>query len=263
MSTDDLVLNSRMQVCTSIKQAPSRYLYVLGHIFAWHWCNSGKQPLVVYRGNEPYLQLKLRWLMAQSHLHQATAYPGCQTSMSILRNFFWLGHVAGFSLLYRRPWRLRTKILCYHCLRKMCQNHILDSSKCYQNRYLFKAILYEIYKIWTRCYLVWKKKGRIKSKWPKSAENIPLAIGTAAKIRPLPVETWPQTDQWLWEWSKKNGWAMGWWGRGLGHSSNKTSVGVSWGHWQIVWTTLERSRVVWKGHNGMKGDQGEGSRGPG
>ena len=48
-----------------------------------------------------------------------------------------------------------------------------------------------------------KKKGRIKSKWPKSAENIPLAIGTAAKIRPLPAETWPQTDQWLWEWSKK------------------------------------------------------------
>ena len=126
MSTDDLVLNSRMQVCTSIKQAPSRYLYVLGHIFAWHWCSSGKQPLVVYRGNEPYLQLKLRRLMAQSHLHQATAYPGCQTSMSIFRNFFWLGHVAGFSLLYRRPWRLRTKILCYHCLRKMCQNLLLD-----------------------------------------------------------------------------------------------------------------------------------------
>ena len=72
------------------------------------------------------------------------------------------------------------------------QNHILGYGKCVKIKPLtignitklttFEAILHEIGQIWPKfCHLL-KKNGGIRSKWPKFAENIPLAMEPQPKL---------------------------------------------------------------------------------
>ena len=57
----------------------------------------------------------------------------------------------------------------------------------------FEAILHKIYQIWPKsCHLLRKKSGGIRSKWPKFAENIPLA-----------TELHLKSDHWLRKSSQK------------------------------------------------------------
>ena len=78
----------------------------------------------------------------------------------------------------------------YPWLWKMDQNQTLDNRKCHQINHFWRNFAWNWSHLAQICHLI--KNGGIRSKWPKYAENIPLA-----------TEPQPKLDPWLWKSSQK------------------------------------------------------------
>ena len=72
----------------------------------------------------------------------------------------------------------------YPWLRKMGQNQTLDSKKCHKIKHFWSTFAWNWWNLAHTLSFASKENGEIRSKWPKLAENIPLAMEHQPKLDP-------------------------------------------------------------------------------